>query len=180
MQLSLEGTPVELAAFCQAVGRQPKISDFAQAVPQSPVAKTLPENQPITYSPRPRPSKAASDKLRAIFGDYVKAGMTSQAIQEDLVKSWDIKMSLKQIAGWIGQVKGKQGMVEKPKEGSKAKDKVILPAKVSKPILGPLGLSTHQLDMIHKLYNKQHITPNGIAKELQIPLEKVEKVVGWA
>ena len=167
----IEGTPEECAAFLYKAC-------------QPPVAETSPENQPIPYSPHQRPSKEATAKLRAIFTDYVKAGMTSQTIQEDLVKSWDIRMSLKQIAGWLGQAKGSQGMAEKPKAASSTtgEAKISPDAQITPtPSLVASGeLSKSQIDMIKKLYNKQHITPKGIAKELQIPLEKVEKVVGWA
>jgi len=146
VQISLSGDPADVQAMLQYLGRQPKISDFAQKACQIPVAETLQENQ-IAYSPHPRPSKEATAKLRAIFGDYVKAGMTSQAIQEDLVKSWDICLSLKQIAGWIGQVKLHENtldeflsdppkMTVRPKGATSHRDETITQSMGQSAILG--------------------------------------------
>jgi hypothetical protein len=145
MQLTLTGGPADLAAFCQAVGRQPRIDDFAESkvydsvedylarMPQEPVKRPGLKDRDLLTTMLPKPgsssleaigepqklSKEAKQFIQTIVQGQLLAGNDWATIQTALDEE-GIHLTDRQLHGWIGQVKKGMKAQDRPKDAPKA------------------------------------------------------------
>lgn len=107
MQLTLQGEPADLAAFCQAVGRQTEEPVTLYQTPKTVLDYIEAAKTNTSIPPIRKPPKERTAMLEAIFADYLAAGMDAKTIKEHLLSEHDISMTGHQVCGWLGRMRQK-------------------------------------------------------------------------
>jgi len=200
MQLTLTGEPADLAAFCQAVGRQPRIDDFGPSkvydsvedylatMPQEPAKCPGLKDRDLLTTMLPKPgsssheaigkpqklSKETKQSIQTIVQGHLLAGNDWATIQTALDEE-GIHLTDRQLHGWIGLVKKGMKAQDRPKDATRTElegNRSSIEESAIKGQMVPTETKAEILNVVHAAALGPVVTPESQIPDIRPPPSK--------